>query len=688
MISPVAPPGVNQYRPDIDGLRGIAILAVVGYHAYPQIISGGFVGVDVFFIISGYLITGIIINALQQQSFSFVDFYVHRIRRIFPALLVVLFSCILAGWFLLLTDDYKYLAKHTALSTLFLSNFALWGEAGYFDATVELKPLLHLWSLSIEEQFYLAWPLMLFLFAKLQRGLPILVSIAFMVSLTLNLGLTEKHPIASFFLPHTRFWEPLLGGLLALMVREPTGVRHGSVPECLISWFMQHPGRTGVHLKSLAACLGLSMIAAAAILYTRDGLYPGWSAMIPAVGTFLVISAGASSWVNRNFLGNRLLVFIGLISYPLYLWHWPLLAFARIVGESRPSWSVTLVLVGVAIVLAWLTYRFVEKPIRFPKSKTYNRRTPIILILAMLGTGLLAETIFSLKGLPGRFPKVAQYLTDYKFDYATAYRESVCFIEKIEQLDRAMKFSPLCVDEPLDKSSTTPLLVLWGDSMAAHLYPGLGAKRKNYKFRIAQFTVALCPPILGYRSNPLCAKINDSSAARIKSIAPNYVILAAYAWVSDDLPQLLETVRFLRASGVKKIIFAGPMPRWGDALPKLLYRQFSSDSLHRIPQRMTSGLYDSNEKLDAQWREMAEKLSVDYVSFMSALCNTEGCLTRVGDKPDELTAWDSIHLTSAGSVFLVDRIFPTLFSKMPERIVHSTAADGMPFSVQPHNATD
>lgn len=684
MIRPVES-GVSPYRQDIDGLRGIAILAVVGFHAYPQLIPGGFVGVDVFFVISGYLITGIILDALQQQSFSFVDFYVRRIRRIFPALLVVLLSCILVGWFLLLTGDYRYLGKHTALGALFLSNFALWREAGYFDAAAELKPLLHLWSLSIEEQFYFAWPLSLFLFAKLRRGLPILLGSVFMVSLALNLGLTAKYPTSSFFLPHTRLWELLLGGLLAMIARVPAGVPPGSFSERLISWFMQHPGQAGIY-RNLAAGLGLSMIVASAVLYTRDALYPGWRAIIPTVGTFLVISAGASSWTNRNFLAGRMLVFIGLISYPLYLWHWPLLAFAGIIGEKRPT--VTFALVALAFILAWLTYRFIEKPIRFPRPRTHGLRVPIILVLAMLGVGLLAAAVFSLGGVPGRFPKAAQHLADYKYDFEAAYRGNICFIGKIEQIDRALNFSPLCVDKPSDKSSSAPLIVLWGDSTAAHLYPGLSARKNDYRFRIAQFNVAACPPILGYLGNSLCAKINESSAARIKLIAPDTVILAAYAWSPDDMPQLQVTVDFLRASGVKKIIIAGPVPRWVDALPKLLYRQFSSDPLHRIPQRMAFGLYDGNEKLDTQWRKVADKLSVDYVSSMNVLCNADGCMTRVGENADQLTAWDFGHLTSAGSVFLVDRIFPSLFSEMPERIAHPTAADVTPQSVQPRNAID
>ena len=671
-----APSDKPHYRPDIDGLRGIAILAVVGYHAFPQIFSGGFVGVDVFFVISGFLITGIILDALRQQSFSFLDFYMGRIRRIFPALLVVLLSCLLAGYFLLLSGDYRYLGKHTALGATFLSNFALWREAGYFDAAAELKPLLHLWSLSIEEQFYLVWPLSLFLCAKRPRGLSALVGVTLLVSLASSIGLSEDYPTASFFLPHTRLWQLLLGGFLALLAAGPANFPPGSMAERLVVWLRQLPRRASGHWGNFSAWLGLSLVVAAAILYARGVAYPGWRAMIPAIGTFLMISAGASSWANRNILGNRLLVLVGLISYPLYLWHWPLLAFARILGDGPPSQTVTLTLVVLAFVLAWLTYQFVEKPIRFPGPGARRRRTAGLLVLAMLGTGILGAAVFLLKGLPGRFPEVAQHLTDYKFDYSSAYREGVCFIEKIEQLDRALDFSSRCVDQPADKSAATPLVLLWGDSMAAQLYPGLAAKQENYDFRVAQFTIALCPPILGYQPNPLCARINDSTAARIKSIAPDHAILAAYAWTLDDLPQLQETVDFLKRSGVRKIVFAGPVPRWGEPLPKLLYKQFDSDPLHRIPRRMSSALHGDNQKRDEQWREMAARLPVDYVPLMSPLCNVEGCLTRIGDNPEELMAWDNAHLTVSGSTFLVDQVFPLLFSAMPERIVRPTVTGG------------
>lgn len=636
----------GAYRPDIDGLRGIAILAVVGFHAFPQFVPGGFVGVDVFFCLSGYLITGIVLDALQRGSFTLGNFYVRRIRRIFPALGLVVLVTLLLGWFMLFSGEYRQLGKHTAFAGVFLSNVALWREAGYFDVASETKPLLHLWSLSIEEQFYLVWPLLLVIFARSGRRLLVLTCLLGLVSLALAVFFTDEYPAASFYLPHTRLWELLLGSGLSVAGRMCLQGR--TRPLVSFAWMQNN------HVRSCSSWLGLAMIVAAVFVFSGKQPYPGWRALVPTVGTALVVLAGGFSRVNTIFLSSRPLVFVGLISYPLYLWHCPLLAFARLASNDQVSYGTISALVAVSFFLAWLTYQFVEKPIRFSASATRGRRYAWGLVAMLGGCTLAGLGLYYLQGIPQRFPPVLQQLADYKYDHASAYRSGLCFIEKIEQLDRALDFSPLCVDTVPEQKTNAPLVALWGDSMAAHLYPGLVAEGRQYAFRVAQFTVATCPPVLGYRAAPLCAKINSFTAERLRAISPDVVVLAALDWSMDDVSQIRDTVAFLKAIKVSRIVIMGPAPRWSQPLPKLLMMAYRANP-DVLPRRMSSGLSTGLKELDAQWQQVANELSVGYVSILGVMCDADGCLTRVGEGGGQLTAWDFSHFTSAGSRFLIER---------------------------------
>jgi peptidoglycan/LPS O-acetylase OafA/YrhL len=336
------------YRPDIDGLRAIAVLAVVLFHAFPGTVSGGFVGVDVFFVISGFLITGIIAAEMDTGGFSFAHFYARRIRRLFPALIIVLAACLIFGWYALLTDEYRMLGKHAFMASIFASNFAFWNEAGYFDTAV--KPLLHLWTLGVEEQFYLVWPFILFLSFR-KYALPLLC-VLFIGSFLLNAGTIHSYPVSAFFLPTTRFWEFLTGAFLALNKR-------------------QYP------FADLRSLIGFVLIAAAVFLIDKNKLFPGWWALLPNLGAGLIISAESSAWLNRNILSRPALVFIGLISYPIYLWHWPLLAFATIEGWASAYTRIVLILVSV--ILAAATYFLIEKPVRRGRIK---HATALLAVLA------------------------------------------------------------------------------------------------------------------------------------------------------------------------------------------------------------------------------------------------------------------------------------------------------------------
>ena len=368
----------NDYRPDIDGLRAIAVLAVVVFHAFPSSIHGGFVGVDIFFVISGFLISKHIWDELDAGKFSIRTFYARRVRRIFPALSIVLLTCMVMGWVILTPEEYKQLGRHVAAGALFVSNIIFWKEAGYFDNAADTKPLLHLWSLGVEEQFYIVWPLFLAFFWRYSRHLGWAFLGVLGVSLAYSVILVRHDAVADFYSPLTRFWELALGAGLAHSVSNKPA---NSINRSLISW------------------LGLCLILGAFIVVQKNYSFPGAWALLPTVGAACLIYAGEGAWLNRRVLSHRLLVWVGLISYPLYLWHWPLLSFTRIMESATPAVGLRFGLVAASVVLAWLTYRLLERPIR---SRPRSGNVIIILCLTVLMLGIAGFTVKSLHGIKSR----------------------------------------------------------------------------------------------------------------------------------------------------------------------------------------------------------------------------------------------------------------------------------------------
>jgi peptidoglycan/LPS O-acetylase OafA/YrhL len=349
------------YRPDVDGLRTVAVLAVVIFHAFPALLPGGFVGVDVFFVISGFLITGIILRDIEQGQHTLRGFYARRIRRIFPALLLILAFAMGVGWIALTANEYKQLGKYAAGAAAFLNNFLFWKDADYFDNAAITKPLLHLWSLAIEEQFYLVWPLLLVLLVRV-RSLLWPIAILMIASLAYSAYKVRIDITGDFYSPLTRFWELLLGsGLACLIQRRP-------------DFAQQH--------KRWMGQAGLLLITLGLVLINETRAFPGWWALLPTVGAALVLWAGMQSASNRVLLAHPVMVWVGLISYPLYLWHWPLLSFARIFEGHTPSVAMRCGLVLASILFAWLTYVLIERPIRRSKP---SRLIVSVLVLMMLG---------------------------------------------------------------------------------------------------------------------------------------------------------------------------------------------------------------------------------------------------------------------------------------------------------------
>lgn len=362
----------GSYRPDIDGLRAIAVGAVVAFHTFPNIFKGGFVGVDVFFVISGFLISGIIVDDIEEDRFSYLDFYKRRIRRIFPALLVVIAATLVAGWYVLLPDEFQRVGKDLAAGAGFATNFILWDEAGYFDVASETKPLLHLWSLAIEEQFYIVWPLVLGLIWKRQRGLLLATLSIASVSFAYNVfSIEHHHADAAFYSPLSRFWELMLGGVLAYLVRQKAQWLSG--------------------FRSLQCVFGLFLIAISVFFLNKAAAFPGFWALLPTLGAFFVISAGGYNWIGKRILGNPIMVGVGLISYPLYLWHWPILAFAKIVKGRLLTPGDRLMVIIASVTLAFLTYRLIERPLR----RSPDRRVPQGLLAAVAALGVIGLAILN-----------------------------------------------------------------------------------------------------------------------------------------------------------------------------------------------------------------------------------------------------------------------------------------------------
>lgn len=378
-----------KYRSDIDGLRAVAVLAVVAFHAFPSWVRGGFIGVDVFFVISGYLISTIIFENLDRGIFSFAEFYARRIKRIFPALLFVLVACLTFGWFALLAHEYKQLGKHIAAGASFISNFILWNEAGYFDNTAETKILLHLWSLGIEEQFYIVWPLFLWFAWKRKLNLLTITIVVAVATFVLNIKGIKQDIVATFYSPQTRFWELLSGSLLAWVTLYKKDAV-SNFKNKVNSWsphifYSKKQESDGEVLSSVLSFVGLLLLMYGFWRINKELSFPGKWALVPVLGTVLIITAGSKAWVNRIILSNRIFVWFGLISFPLYLWHWPILTFARIIGGEGLSRNMLIAAVTLSILLAWLTYKFVEHPLRFGKH-TKAKVIALSIFMAVVGS--------------------------------------------------------------------------------------------------------------------------------------------------------------------------------------------------------------------------------------------------------------------------------------------------------------
>jgi peptidoglycan/LPS O-acetylase OafA/YrhL len=634
-----------SYRPDIDGLRAIAVLLVVFHHAFPQILPGGFIGVDLFFVISGYLISTIIFQNLENGTFSFLDFYVRRIKRIFPALILVLVACLVYGWFSLLPADYKQLGKHTIAGAAFVSNFAFWFEAGYFDGDSKLKPLLHLWSLGVEEQYYIFWPLIAWLAWKKKVNLLILCLALLVVSFVANLVIVRSNSISAFFSPASRFWELLIGSVLAYMK-------------------LHQVTASDARRSNLSAWLGLCLLIIGVVFIHPERRFPGFWALLPTLSAYLIINASQAAWLNRLVLSNRLLVWIGLISFPLYLWHWPLLVFAKQSSTQEPSVPLLLLVVAISIALAWLTYRLIERPIRFGKSE--GVRKALFLSLLMIIVGYLGLNIYKRDGLSFRMPQSLQKIAAFSNDY---YKDS-----NYECLIGVTDTDSTNPDHCFNKASNTnKSILLWGDSYAWAIYAGIN-KVASPNANVYLMSKAGCPPILADErlKNNSCNTQNARVIDVIKTEKYDQVVLIArwdhWNYQSDQyIPNISKTIDQLKLLGVKQIYVVGPPPEWHPGLQEVLIKQALRDKLtHKLADRISEGVTTS-PALDQQLNKLAQEKGISYISLLNILCNKDGCITKAGDEPEDLIGYDDGHFSRKGGAFVAKQFSADFFKLLQER---------------------
>jgi peptidoglycan/LPS O-acetylase OafA/YrhL len=668
-----------KYRPDIDGLRALAVIPVVLYHADAALFSGGFVGVDVFFVISGYLITSLIVSAQDAGAFSIANFYERRIRRIFPALFVVMVGTAVFGWFVLAPQDYKRLGESIAATSAFSSNILFWRQSGYFRTPPADTPLLHTWSLAVEEQFYVLLPLALIAIARWCPAWRIrIIAVIALISFLTSAVSVYISPGATFFLAPTRAWELLLGSLLAMGVLSATASQRR---------------------RSILGVCGLLLILVPMVTYSKRTMFPGAAALPPALGAAMLIysGTGGSTVVNR-VLATSPAVFVGKISYPLYLWHFPLLAFGSYLSIDATSWTERSILVGAAVALSILSWKFVETPVR--RAGTFAQRAQVFTFAASLMAAFIAlgGILGVADGIPGRLTAAQLALLkdsdDHDPDRTTCFTDSAAAVLK----------KKLC---SFGETTGAPSFVVWGDSHAEALRPAFRKLARQHGVRGVFVGFSGCPPLIRIQrvTDKRCGQINAAILQWILQQRSLQTIVLASRWglyangtgykaesIGDmrladgdrghiakhaDGTALLElglheTLAALLASN-RRVWVVGPIPEVGYDVPKSRYRHVVGiDAGFSFEPTTTEFLQRQAGVFQALGRVAGEYPAVGYVWPHRALCDEHRCRVEQGD---HALYHDDDHLSVFGAE-LIAGIFDPLFRdgpRPPEKSDHRIA---------------
>ncbi len=645
-----------SYRPEIDGLRAVAVLPVIFFHAGFQTFSGGFIGVDVFFVISGYLITSILLNELEQNEFSIIKFYERRARRILPALTFVLIFCTWAAYELLLPEDFERYGLSLASVALFSSNIYFWQSMDYFAPAAEDQPLLHTWSLAVEEQYYVIFPVLLYFGWRFGRK-NLLLTIA-AISL-LSLGLSEwgwrYKQDANFFLLPTRAWELLAGSLMAFKLNaDPLPFQ-----------------RTRMH-NELLSISGLVLIGYAIFAFDQFTPFPSLYTLTPVVGSLLVICFARTETLVGALLSSAPFVAIGLISYSAYLWHQPILSLYRsMTTELAPI--TAFILVALSLLMATASYWVVEKPFRV--RAVYAKRSALFAgsFVSLSLTLAVGSFIYIKDGLASRYSTQQTVLVDkyLKYDHSKDWR-----------LGRCMIFLDTEDKEAFDKEcfgflNGKPKLFLIGDSHAAALYPGV-AKVFSDSYDVSQLTISGCYPFTHLKTT-VAKRCRDLNPARFKAIldsdASSKVIIHAN-WSpkhtganGNDRVELKRTLQLLKTKlPTSHITLVGCVPIWKPSLPKYLMKKQLSILEPGLPTHIGNNDSGERAKCNSHIQQIASEEGVRFVNGWDAFCKNGECLIKLDRAVDwvgtggdfELTAFDWGHLTHTASIFLAEQISPAL----------------------------
>lgn len=614
----------NSYRADIDGLRGLAISSVVIYHLFPTFLPGGFVGVDTFFVISGYLITTIIYKNIQSRSFSLYEFYAKRIRRIFPALLIVLATVYVFGWISLFASEYYQLGKHIYSGALFFINITLWQEAGYFDISSELKPLLHLWSLALEEQFYIIWPILVVLLSKLKRNQVWLVLLLGGASFISGIYYIEFSPISAFYLPMNRFWELLVGSLVAYL----------SIHSVYFSNVCSQN-------KNVLSFVGVSLILLSLLFFDKQMTFPGWWPLFPVIGSSLIILAKDSK-INSLIFSSKYLVLLGLISFSLYLWHWPLISFIKIWYGSKHNHLYGFIVLFLSLLLAYLSYKFVEQPARHQKNK---------LIVLLIGFSVLIAgcgySIYKRNGLEFRHQNIIK-----GYGGKAPHSDAPC-LEKFSQYQP--DFCNLAI------STNYPSTVILGDSIAHNSYTGIAKKYLEFGGNVAMVGWPGTQPWVNYM-DPIASDLNQggrvnkliTGIAKDRSIHNVILSMAQPSAVDENLLRRIEnTIQILKNHNKKIFYVFSP--------PHLSFEPIHCIGMPPLRPPIKPDCSMKVSEIDSSYFEIKLKLknffgrmNVPVYDPYEQLCNEQNCPILMGA---ELLYRTNRYLSLKGSEFV--------FSKFP-----------------------
>lgn len=619
---------MQKYRPEIDGLRTWAVLPVVASHLEIPGFQGGFVGVDVFFVISGYLITTILLSEIAEGQFSIVNFYERRARRIFPALafLIICVTPIISVAYY--KDDLAQYLESIIWVVFSASNIFFWARTDYFAVDAGLNPLLHTWSLGIEEQYYVVFPLILLGLSRLpKRFRPMLIGIGviFLLSLGVSIISAVSYPVAGYFLLPARAWELMTGGICAVL---------------LIDKRLQTSGM----ISDFLSALGLVMIVAAIVLFDEATPFPGYAATLPVLGASLIILYSGCAIYTKRMLSLTPIVIVGLMSYSIYLWHQPVIALLRYKqGDLTPThWVTAAVIIGLMSYISW---QFIEKPTR---SKANIGQVGVFTGSAIAAALIVAIAIGAKLLIPNSTAssETAQIESYLKYKYAGPYRSGRCFLGPKENFQ---VWRQGCIPD-------NPRLVVWGDSHAAALYSGFSASKGGE--HVGQITASGCPPVVGFVVNnrPLCAEVNEAAIEQIKALPKPTVIVLAARWpiysAAAYESKLIDTIKTIQSSGHLVYLF-GPTIDWGQRLPKVLL-DLQAESKLSQDGYVTADLLPRMRAVEQRISVVAAATKATFVSILDQICNTTECKAFERSPSGlKLFTWDGAHLTPEGAAYVL-----------------------------------